>query len=105
IAPVRLADLELVGGHDRSIDRHPRTPTCPESARERRLSRPLDGHSSRVVVAQTDTFPSAKEAVTAFAHPVEREIARVFDEHGIEWLYEPRTIVLERTLAQEVNGV
>jgi hypothetical protein len=31
-----------------------------------------------------------------FAHPVEREIARVFDEHGIEWLYEPHTFVLER---------
>lgn len=22
---------------------------------------------------------------TAFAHPVEREIARIFDEHGLEW--------------------
>jgi hypothetical protein len=25
-----------------------------------------------------------------FAHPVERELARVFDEHGIDWEYEPR---------------
>ncbi|MGH3134321.1 MAG: hypothetical protein ACRDNY_11385 [Gaiellaceae bacterium] len=33
---------------------------------------------------------------TPFAHPVERELARVFDEHGIEWLYEPHTFVLER---------
>jgi hypothetical protein len=32
-----------------------------------------------------------------FAHPVEREVARVFDEHGIEWLYEPHTFVLERS--------
>lgn len=31
-----------------------------------------------------------------FAHPVEREIARIFDEHGIAWQYEPRTFVLER---------
>jgi hypothetical protein len=32
-----------------------------------------------------------------FAHPVEREIARIFDEHGIEWEYEPHTFVLERS--------
>jgi hypothetical protein len=31
----------------------------------------------------------------AFAHPVERELARLFDEHGIEWQYEPHTFVLE----------
>lgn len=31
-----------------------------------------------------------------FAHPVERELARVFDAHGIEWEYEPHTFVLER---------
>jgi hypothetical protein len=32
-----------------------------------------------------------------FAHPVEGELARLFDEHGIEWLYEPHTFVLERS--------
>jgi hypoxanthine phosphoribosyltransferase len=31
-----------------------------------------------------------------FAHPVERELARVFDEVGIAWEYEPTTFVLER---------
>lgn len=31
-----------------------------------------------------------------FAHPVERELARVFDELGIAWQYEPHTFVLER---------
>jgi hypothetical protein len=31
-----------------------------------------------------------------FAHPVERELARVFDEHGLRWQYEPHTFVLER---------
>ena len=31
-----------------------------------------------------------------FAHPVERELARIFDAHGIAWEYEPHTIVLER---------
>ena len=30
-----------------------------------------------------------------FAHPVERELARVFDEIGIAWEYEPTTFVLE----------
>jgi anti-sigma B factor antagonist len=28
-----------------------------------------------------------------FAHPVERELARLFDEHGIAWEYEPHTFV------------
>jgi hypothetical protein len=32
---------------------------------------------------------------TQFAHPVERELARLFDEHGVRWLYEPHTFVLE----------
>ena len=31
-----------------------------------------------------------------FAHPVEEEIARIFDEHGILWQYEPHTFILER---------
>lgn len=31
-----------------------------------------------------------------FAHPVERELARLFDAHGIEWQYEPHTFVLEQ---------
>jgi hypoxanthine phosphoribosyltransferase len=31
-----------------------------------------------------------------FAHPVERELARIFDEEGIPWEYEPTTFVLER---------
>jgi hypothetical protein len=30
-----------------------------------------------------------------FAHPVERELARLFDEHAVRWLYEPHTFVLE----------
>ena len=31
-----------------------------------------------------------------FAHDVERELARIFDELGIAWQYEPTTFVLER---------
>lgn len=30
-----------------------------------------------------------------FAHPIERALARLFDEHGIAWEYEPHTFVLE----------
>ena len=37
-----------------------------------------------------------QEIAIHFAHPVERELARVFDEHGILWEYEPHTFVLER---------
>jgi hypothetical protein len=36
------------------------------------------------------------KAAAAFAHPVERELARVFDDHGVQWEYEPHTFVLER---------
>jgi len=31
-----------------------------------------------------------------FAHPVEAELAEIFDELGIAWEYEPHTFVLER---------
>jgi hypothetical protein len=33
---------------------------------------------------------------TDFAHPIERELALLYDAHGIAWEYEPHTIVLER---------
>jgi hypothetical protein len=31
----------------------------------------------------------------SFAHPIERELARLFDEHAVRWLHEPHTFVLE----------
>ena len=31
-----------------------------------------------------------------FAHPIERDLAQVFDDLGIPWEYEPTTFVLER---------
>jgi hypoxanthine phosphoribosyltransferase len=34
---------------------------------------------------------------SGFAHPIERELARLYDSHGIAWEYEPHTIVLERS--------
>ena len=33
---------------------------------------------------------------TVFAHGVERQLARIFDELGLLWEYEPTTFVLER---------
>ena len=33
----------------------------------------------------------------AFAHGAERALARVLDEHGIVWAYEPHTFVLQRS--------
>ncbi len=38
-----------------------------------------------------------------FAHPVERELADVFDAHGIRWRYEPHTFVLERSRTGQVK--
>ena len=52
--------------------------------------------SGRVEAAARKPLAEGEEVGTTFAHPVERELARVFDEHGIEWLYEPHTFVLER---------
>jgi hypoxanthine phosphoribosyltransferase len=42
-----------------------------------------------------DPERAAGSSRAAFAHPVEREFARILDEHDIEWLYEPHTFVLE----------
>jgi len=42
----------------------------------------------------TEVAPRSEKG--GFAHPVERELARIFDEHGIAWEYEPHTFVLER---------
>lgn len=36
-------------------------------------------------------------SATAFAHPVEAELARLLDEHDVAWLYEPHTFVLEQS--------
>ena len=38
-----------------------------------------------------------------FAHPVEGQLAAVFDELGVVWEYEPRTFVLERDAAGKVT--
>jgi hypothetical protein len=38
-----------------------------------------------------------------FAHPVERELARILDALRIRWVYEPHTFVLERNDRGEVT--
>lgn len=43
--------------------------------------------------APTPTGDPPHESV-AFAHPSERDFARVLDFYGVEWRYEPRTFVL-----------
>ena len=43
--------------------------------------------------APTPTGDLPHESV-AFAHPSERDFARVLDFYGVEWRYEPRTFVL-----------
>ena len=45
------------------------------------------------VGAPTPTGDLPHESV-AFAHPSERDFARVLDFYGVEWRYEPRTFVL-----------
>lgn len=40
--------------------------------------------------------PAEAVGEPSFVHPVERELACVFDELGIQWEYEPHTLVLER---------
>jgi hypothetical protein len=39
---------------------------------------------------------SAEARGPRFAHPIERELAHLFDAHAIRWLYEPHTFVLAR---------
>jgi hypoxanthine phosphoribosyltransferase len=41
--------------------------------------------------------PSAEN--TCFAHPAEAELARILTFHGVRWVYEPTTFVLERDAA------
>ena len=41
--------------------------------------------------------PAAED--TCFAHPAETELARILTYHGVRWVYEPTTFVLERDAA------
>ena len=43
------------------------------------------------------------EVPPRFAHEAEVEYAKILDYHGVPWLYEPRTFVLERDDAGNVT--
>src|SRR5439155_2195257 len=75
-------------------------PMESEAARRASSQRPRSPHrpsgrSSASRVTHRHSAPGRRNT-PRFAHPVEQEIARIFDEHGIEWEYEPHTFVLER---------
>lgn len=46
---------------------------------------------------------TAQDGRPDFAHPVERELANVFDSLHIRWHYEPRTFVLRRNTRGRVT--
>jgi hypoxanthine-guanine phosphoribosyltransferase len=48
-----------------------------------------------------DPASNARADAVRFAHPAERHIARLFDAHGVRWLYEPTTFPLISSLAGE----
>jgi hypothetical protein len=39
----------------------------------------------------------------AFAHPVENRLAKLLDDHGIAWEYEPHQFVIERDESGEIR--
>ena len=57
-------------------------------SRSRRTRRPRSRWAGR--------REARSQAEPAFAHPVEREIARLLDRCALRWSYEPRTFVLAR---------
>jgi hypothetical protein len=60
------------------------------------FERSARGALSRYMRATSNRRRLADEEVFGFAHPVERELARVLDDHGVAWQYEPHTFILER---------
>jgi len=60
----------------------------PAQLREDILTTKLD-------VAQMADLAPAEEKLPEFAHPSEREFARVMDFYRIRWLYEPKTFPIE----------
>ncbi len=47
-----------------------------------------------VASTTTEGEPTLPHQDVAFAHPSEREFARILDFYGVRWAYEPRTFVL-----------
>ena len=57
----------------------------------------------RIVSRRANSYPQPGKGLQmqdVFAHPVERELAAIFDELGIIWEYEPHTFVLAREIGR-----
>ena len=54
-----------------------------------------DGFVPSIVGTAAGIIPRPTEAPIVFAHPSERELARIFDFYRVPWSYEPRSFVLK----------
>ena len=69
----------------------------PPQLREDILTTKLD-------VAQITDIEAPSDKLPEFAHPSEREFARVMDFYRIQWMYEPRTFPIDWDESQNVIG-
>jgi cytidylate kinase len=67
----------------------------PAQLREDILTAKLDVAQLAADDGQDETAESVDEKLPAFAHPSEREFARVMDFYRIRWQYEPKTFPIE----------
>ena len=68
------------------------------------LAAPSVAHDNRSVTTWQQPLPLPWRIPpgaehTSFAHPAERELGRILTFHGVRWVYEPTTFVLERDAA------
>src|SRR4051812_36841196 len=77
-------ERELQSGHATSVPRERPRRKCPEWPEGCAAVYPLPCRARTLLVSQR-----------RFAHPAEAEYARLLDEHGIPWEYEPHTFRLE----------
>jgi hypoxanthine phosphoribosyltransferase len=54
-----------------------------------------DGFVPSIAGTAAGIIPRPQEAPIVFAHPSERELARIFDFYRVPWSYEPRSFVLK----------
>lgn len=80
------ADIIVKAAHAKGIEAKP--VELPAQLREEILTTKLD-------VAQMADLETAEDRLPEFAHPSEREFARVMDFYRIRWEYEPRTFPIE----------
>ena len=65
------------------------------------MAAPSVAHDNTMVTARQHPLPTAwrmspAPELTQFVHPAEREVAGILTFHGVRWVYEPTTFVLER---------